>query len=49
MGSFQILHGVNNWLVAGRVAECADEEVHLYDSSWSSYTSKNVVKQIYVK
>ena len=49
MRSFHILHDVNHWLVVARVAERADEEVHLYDSLWSGYTSKNVVKQIYVK
>ena len=40
---FQIIHDVNHWLVA-RVAECADEEVYLYNSLSSGYTSKNVVK-----
>ena len=43
---FQIAHDVNHCLVVARVAECADEEVYLFDSLSSGYTFKNVVKQI---
>ena len=44
---FQILHNLNHWLVTATVAECAEEEVYLYDSLSFGYTSKNVVEQIY--
>ena len=43
---FQILQDVNHCFFVARVEEGTEEEFYLYDSLSSSYTSKNVVKQI---